>query len=129
MITDSTVQVYTRTVQKNSRGQVTNGFTFLKSTQANLQPIALNSTTSAQWGQVNLTADSRIMFFYPDIAVKKLDRVIDAYGITYEIRNINPWGSPPFGHFEALLMPVQGDDGIVPTPVPSGGSGGWESSW
>ena len=48
------------------------------------------------------------MLFYPDSSVKILDRIVDESGLTYEVRAINKWGSPPFGHYEALLVPVQG---------------------
>lgn len=109
MITDSTVLVYTRIATTNSRGQTTNAYTYAKSIAANLQPIALNPTTMAAWGNLNLSADDRIMFFYPDDGINKLDRIQDAWGDMYEVRNVNKWGAPPFGHFEALLVPVQGE--------------------
>ena len=108
MITDSTVSLYARTAGTNARGQVSNTYALSKTLQANVQPIGLNQATQAAWGNLTLTAEDKIMFFYPDSSVKILDRIVDESGLTYEVRAINKWGSPPFGHYEALLVPVQG---------------------
>lgn len=110
MITDSTVSLYQKVTTKNAKGQsVASYATLTKSLAANLQPIALNGAVLKQWGNTDLTANDRIMFFYPDNDVRILDRVLDAWGNWYEVRGVNPWGSPPFGHYEALLIPVQGE--------------------
>jgi hypothetical protein len=108
MITDSTVNLYARTASTNTRGQVSNTYALSKPIQANVQPVSLTQATMTTWGALNLTADSKIMFFYPDSGVNLLDRILDSWGDTYEIRAINKWGVPPFGHYEALLVPVQG---------------------
>lgn len=109
MITDITVSHYARVTTKDSRGQTVNTYPESVSISCNLQPISLNQATISAWGGQTLSADNRIMFFYPNDTVKKLDRIVDQYGDIYEVRNINRWGSPPFGHYEALLLPVQGE--------------------
>ena len=109
MITDTTVQLYQKTTTKNSKGQTVNSYQLTKSLQSNVQPVALNPAQSAQWGVIDLAANARKMFFYPDNSVRMLDRIVDAYGNHYEVRGVNQWGVPPFGHYEALLVPVQGE--------------------
>lgn len=108
MIVDQLCTYYPKTSSKNSRGQVVNSFSTGTTFQAHLQPLGLNSQSNAQWGITDLQANARIMFTYKkDCAM--LDRVKDPFGMIYEIRGVNPWGSPPFGHFECLLVPVQGE--------------------
>lgn len=110
MITDTTVQLYQKVTTKNSKGQTVNSYaTLTKSIQANVQPVALNQAQLAQWGVTDLSANAKKMFYYPDDDVRLLDRIIDSYGNRYEVRGVNQWGSPPFGHYEALLIPVQGE--------------------
>jgi hypothetical protein len=110
MITDTTVQLWQKVTTKNGKGQAANTFPLLtKSIQANIQPVSLNQAQLAQWGVTDLAANSKKMFYYPDDDARMLDRIIDAYGRTYEIRGINQWGVPPFDHYEALLMPAQGE--------------------
>lgn len=108
MIVDQTCTYYSKTSTKNAKGQVTNAFGSGVKFQANIQPIALNTATLAGWGAQDLSANSRIMFTYK-ADCQMLDRVKDAFGGYYEIRGVNPWGSPPFSHYECLLIPVQGE--------------------
>ena len=108
MIVDMVCTYYPKTSTKNAKGQVVNGFSTSSAFSANVQPLGLNSEASAQWGVTDLAANARRMFTYKsDCAM--LDRVKDPFGGYYEIRGVNPWGSPPFGHYECLLVPVQGE--------------------
>lgn len=108
MITDQTCTRYAKTSTKNAKGQVVNTYALAATFQANVQPLGLNRETAEKWGQTDLAANSRIAFTYSP-ALQMLDRVRDGFGNLYEVRGVNPWGSPPFGHYEALLIPVQGE--------------------
>ena len=108
MITDSIASVYKRTGAKNDRGQIANTFAYAGTVSINIQPVALTEADMKAWGISSLQSDAKKAFFYPTAVVNVLDQLTDSWGQRYEVRALNRWGSPPFGHYEALLIPVQG---------------------
>ena len=103
MILRFIVTIQSRASTVGTEGEKVYTFSTLKTIKADLQPITLNAATLAEWGLTDLSANSKKMFFTPDLSIVIGQRVIFGSD-TFEIRNVNPWSI----HYEALLIPVQG---------------------
>lgn len=110
MITDTSVSLYQKVTTKSAKGLSVPSYATLTATfQANVQPVSLSQSQMSQWGVTDMAANAKKMFYYPNASVRMLDRIKDAQGDWYEVRGINQWGVPPFNHYEAILVPVQGE--------------------
>lgn len=113
MVNLQTVKHYAKVSAKNAtNGQVQNTFPVVTSRfSADVQSSMLSKEDATKWGQTDLAANSKIMFYDPNVSVRMLDRIVDSLDGYFEVRGINPW---PI-HFEALLVPVAGE--VAPIAV------------
>ena len=113
MIAQQLLKHYQRITAKNSsNGQVQNTFPVVTNRfWSDVQPANLSREEASRWGQTDIAANSKIVFFDPNTNVSLLDRFVDDVGSYYEARGLNPWPT----HYEMLLVPVQGQ--IAPVAV------------
>jgi len=98
------VTIQSRTATVGSEGEKTFTYANFKSGyRCDIQPVAMSPEEMRAWGVVDLSANSRAMFYPHDSNVTTLMRVVFGSDV-YEIRNINSWSI----HDKALLVPVQG---------------------
>lgn len=121
MIAAQLVKLYQKVTVKNpTNGQVQNTFPVVTERfWADVQPANLSREESTRWGQTDIAANSRVVYFDPNPNVRLLDRFVDEGGEYYEVRGVNPW---PI-HWEMLWIPVQGQsapiavDGVSVSPA------------
>jgi Bacterial Ig-like domain (group 2) len=122
MVNVTSVKLYQKVSTKAANGQIINTFPVVTQRfDADVQSARRTKEESYRWGQTDLAADSKIIFFDPNASVRMLDRIVDSQNRYYEVKGVNPW---PI-HYEALLAPVPGEiapvavDGIAVAPTAS----------
>lgn len=112
MVDVQIVKHYAKVTTKLANGQVVNAFPVVTSRfDADVQSANLTKEEAYRWGQTDLAANSKIMFFNINDAVRMLDRIVDSHNGYFEVRGVNIW---PI-HYEALLVPVAGE--VAPVAV------------
>lgn len=111
MIAQQLLKLYQKVTGKSPvNGQIQNTFPVVTERfWADVQPASLTKEESARWGQTDIVANSKIVYYDPNPNVRMLDRIVDDTGNYFEVRGVNPW---PI-HHEALLTPVQGDEAPI----------------
>jgi hypothetical protein len=110
MVNITTVKLYQKVTTKAANGQVINTFPVVTQRfDADVQPAMLTKEEATRWGQTDIAAGSKIIYFDPNSSVRMLDRIVDSRNGYYEVRGVNAW---PI-HDEALLVPVVGVDAPV----------------